>query len=87
MENEEKFEGGKRERGSAGQGFQLRAPFMASFSAFSWDRDRGGCYASSPPSTKVSWPRLFPTRKNQPQGKTILWNLSLETLKAGDQNI
>lgn len=42
MENEEKFEGGQREHGSAGRGFQLRAPFTASFSAFSWDRDGVG---------------------------------------------
>lgn len=30
---------------------------------------------------------LPPTRKNQPQGKAALWNLSVETLKGGDQNI
>lgn len=36
---------------------------------------------------RVSCPLLFPNRKNQPQGKAALWNLSLETLKVGDQNI
>ena len=34
--------GGKKEHSSVGRGFQLRAPFTASLSAFSWDRDRVG---------------------------------------------
>lgn len=36
---------------------------------------------------KVSWPLVFSNRKNQTQGKAAFWNLRLEILKVGDQNI
>lgn len=69
MENEKNLRGGQREHGSAGRGFSAQGPLHGLLFSILLGQGRGGWYFSLSPSTKVPWPRLFPTERTNRKEK------------------